>query len=360
MKFCATATPMAAARPFEVPAPMPIAAVATVASMTESLSACSVTAPSVAMVLPLMTALAVLRMLLTDAAPPPAMARALLPVDAAIATLAATVVDRISASSEAVNRTEPLVDVLAVLLVTVEPAIVASTSLSISFNATEMPTAMAPALPPVETPTLIAPATASERIVALSAAVSATPPGPVAVTVLPLPIRAWMSLSMVFTAATPAPARAPAVLEPENPTAPEIVSASARIWSPVAAGSRLLSAMNSTLPAVNLERSSVARTVSSIVFSATATPTEPASAVPLAETPRATATAPAFAVTCALSVACRRATPVVASTVLSAMVAAMVCRIELDVPTPAPANAPVTPVLPLLPAAAPEPPAASA
>ena len=93
MKFCATATPMAAARPLDEPTPMPIAAVATVASMTESLSAPSVTAPSVAMVLPLMTALAVLKMLLTEAAPPPAMARALLPVDAAIATLAATVTE---------------------------------------------------------------------------------------------------------------------------------------------------------------------------------------------------------------------------------------------------------------------------
>ena len=97
-----------------------------------------------------------------------------------------------------------------------------------------------------------------------------------------------------------------------------------------------------------------------MVFSATATPTDPDSAVPLADRATATATAPASAVMCALSVACNRAVPSVAWTVLFAIVAAMVCLTVLDVPTPAPANAPVTPVLPLLPAAAPEPPAARA
>ena len=104
----------------------------------------------------------------------------------------------------------------------------------------------------------------------------------------------------------------------------------------------------------------MAQTLSSMVFSATATPTDPDSAVPLAERATATATAPASAVICALSVACTLAVPCVAATMLWETVAAMVCLMVLDVPTPAPANAPVTPVLPLLPAAAPEPPAASA
>ena len=202
---------------------MPIAAVATVASMMESLSAMSVTAPPASTVLPAMAALAVLRMLLTDAAPPPAIANALPLADAAIATLAATVTEWISASSDAVNATDPE------LAFTVEPSIPASTSLPTSFSATEMPTAMAPALPPVETPTLMAAAMASERILALSAAVSPMPPAPVTVTAL-LPMPAWMSLWMLFTAATPAPASAPAVLEPETAAAPEIVSASASIW----------------------------------------------------------------------------------------------------------------------------------
>ena len=354
MKFCATATPMAAARPFELPAPMPIAAVATVASMSESLSAMSVTAPPACTVLSAMTALAVLRMLLTEAAPPPAMANALPLADPAIATLAATVIEWISASSDAVNATAPM------LAVTIDRSISASTSLSTSFSATEMPTAMAPALPPVEPLKAIAPAIASERILALSAAVNATPAAPVAVTVL-LPMPAWMSLSMLFTAATPAPARAPAVLELDAAPAAEIVSASASIWSPdVAPEPGLLSARKSTPEAVNVELFSVAKTSSSMVFSATATPTDPDSAVPLADRAKATATAPASAVMCALSVACNRAVPCVAWTVLFAIVAAMVCLMVLDVPTPAPANAPVTPVLPLLPAAAPEPPAARA
>ena len=80
--------------------------------------------------------------------------------------------------------------------------------------------------------------------------------------------------------------------------------------------------------------------------------TLPASGQVVRETPTPTPTA--------LSVACNRAVPSVAWTVLFAIVAAMVCLTVLDVPTPAPANAPVTPVLPLLPAAAPEPPAARA
>ena len=92
-----------------LPTPMAAASATTSAWMIESLSAPSVTSPSVAVTVlpPVMAALARLRMLLSATAPPPLMAR---PVcdDAATDRLAAAVIVWISASSEAVKAILPV------------------------------------------------------------------------------------------------------------------------------------------------------------------------------------------------------------------------------------------------------------
>ena len=159
--------PMAAAPLPSPPAPTPSATDATLASTIESLLASSVTAPIALTVLSVIAALALLKMLLIEAAPPPLIARALLDA-AAIDTLAATVSAWMSASSDAVSSTAPR------FAVTLESSISASTSLLMELNAIEMPTAIAPAFPLPDTPTAIAPAIASAWISDVSVDVSET------------------------------------------------------------------------------------------------------------------------------------------------------------------------------------------
>ena len=107
--------------------------------------------------------------------------------------------------------------------VTVEASISARTSFAMRLIATEMPTAIAAALPLADAPTAMAAPTAVASIVASSEAPRVTSPStavrPFATTVLPLRIVAWMSVSIVLEEATPAPASAPPRPDVEPPPA---------------------------------------------------------------------------------------------------------------------------------------------
>ena len=312
MKFWPTATPIAAAAPFVPPAPMPRVAATTVATIVESLSAARPRAPSAWTVLPpVIAAFAWLRMLLTEIAPPPAIA---MPVSlaAAIDTLAATEVAVIEASSEAVSPTEPSPSA-----VTVEASIPARTSLAILLTATETPTdrvaALSPSAPAIASAAPTAVADTDEVSIAVSVTSPGTPSRPFAVTVLPFRITAWMSVSIVLAPPAPAPASAPALpdVEPAPVADPAIASASLLA---VVVASRV------TLPAAVTRELSIAATTErpSRRPISLSEPEAPSATAPDLPEPRLAAIAiakpPASARTDVSSLAVRVTSPAVAST----------------------------------------------